>query len=189
MRSRSIKAVVTKVVFGCGALCLVAIASNSLWSLGDSASNETSSTITSSEVSAVRMPARFDGEIFSAPGKENEKAVAHEATLKTGIRALRARKVRFNSEPLRVAKRPGDRLVRFELFKDTVFTVRFLEPSPQLSRRAEFVGQVEGDPDSRVQLWATKNALSGELATAGRTFRFVSATGGFHYIVEVDPSR
>jgi hypothetical protein len=159
-----------------------------LWS-GDRSFDDLSLETTPQKVSRLPAQSALEDELFiSAKGTAGQN-LAREATSKTGVRAVRARKVKFNSEPLRDAKRPGDRLVRFQLFSDTVFVVRFLEASPQLNRRAEFVGQVEGDPDSRVQIWATKTALTGELATAGRTFRFVPTTGGYHYIIEVDPSR
>lgn len=166
---------------------LALLAALSAWLWSDGGTTEDAASLQE----PARMPAQsniHDDELFFSAKGTDDRNVAGEALNKTGVKGLRARKVKFNSEPLRNAKRPGDRLVRFQLFSDTVFMVRFFEPSPQLNRRAEFVGQVEGDPDSRVQIWATQSAITGELVTAGRTFRFVPASGNFHYIIEIDSS-
>ncbi len=136
--------------------------------------------------SSVRLPARYEDVVFTpVPGGADTRAMAREATARTGLRALRARRVVFHSESLRAAKR-GDRLVRLHLFDDAIFTVRFREPSPLVSLRGELVGQVEGDPKSRVHLWATTEKLSGELVTAGRTYRITYAGKNQHYIVEIE---
>ena len=134
-----------------------------------------------------RKPAsvRSDSEIFTAVKSAlDTRAMAREATNRTGVPSIRARKVVFNSDPLRFSMR-GDRLVRFHLFDDTIFSVRFNDSLVFKSNRGEMTGVVEGDPESRVQIWVTKTGISGELSTVGRTFRFVYAGQGQHYIIEV----
>lgn len=136
-----------------------------------------------------RLPAAVSELKFKDTDRNADpKAAAREAADQTGLSVQRARKVHFDSEPLRAALWPGDRTVTFELFKDTRFRVRFMEPSPQLNRRGEFIGQVDGDSESRVHIWSTDRRLTGEIVTNGKTFRIVPLHRDVHYVIEVKQS-
>lgn len=136
---------------------------------------------------SVRAPASIEIPIFKdADPHADLKKLGRDAFIQTGIPARRARKVRFSSQAFRSVNTPSGGVLKMALFDDVVLSIRFMGASPQLNQRGEFVGLIEGDSESRVQLWSTQNNLTGEIVTTGRTFKFTSAGGGLHWIIEVE---
>lgn len=129
-----------------------------------------------------REPASLNGDgVFSDQGE----IPVSEVFAKTAVSdAIRARKIVFNQFELgRILQ--ADKPLDLELFPDKSVRIQLQNPSKYSVNDRLLVGQVAGDPESRVRLQIARDSMDGRIEGSRGDFRIVPMGDGVHWVIEI----
>ena len=138
---------------------------------------------------ALRGHAMEGGLFAEAPNASSELTSLIEAKRRTGLPAIRARKVVFDREAFSAAVTDPGRLKGLELFPDFTLGIRFGKSSVLSLNDYIYVAGVDGDSRSNVTFMIQGEKMSARIHARNRDFQIVDLADGYHYIVELDPKR
>ena len=138
---------------------------------------------------ALRGHAMEGGIFAEAPNPGSELTALIEAKRRTGLPAIRARKVVFDREAFAAAVTDPGRLKGLELFPDFTLGIRFGKSSALSLNDYIYVAGVDGDSRSNVTFMIQGEKMSARIRARNRDFQIVDLADGYHYIVELDPKR
>lgn len=121
------------------------------------------------------------------PVSQRSENLAALAAQRTGVSGRRAREVVLHPEAF--SETSDEYKIRLNLFEDVSPMVLMQRPSLYGVNHAFLVGQIIGDPSSRVQLMMADGQMNGTVQTHQATYRIVSLGSGRHFVIELDSPR